>query len=166
VVDRLETTGIIPASIINPLKITGPAARASGCRIDTRRDHPYGLYEALKFEAQQTGAGDVASRFNLKALEIIQSISLIRGIVKTQTAGPVFASPVLRDGFALSLIESARGQTLHFVSMRNGLIDRLAVRTASFCNWQAIEHAVPGNIVPDFPLINKSLNLSYAGTDL
>ncbi len=65
------------------------------------------------------------------------------------------------------MIEAARGQNLHWVYVRNGLIERYKVRTASFCNWQAIEHAVLGNVVPDFPpLINKSLNLSYAGTDL
>jgi len=70
------------------------------------------------------------------------------------------------DGYAVSLVESARGQSFHWVYIKNGVIDRYKVRTASFCNWQAIEHAVMGNIVPDFPLINKSLNLSYAGTDL
>ena len=64
------------------------------------------------------------------------------------------------------MVESARGQSMHWVYIKNGLIDRFKIRTASFCNWQAIEHAVIGNIVPDFPLINKSLNMSYAGTDL
>ncbi|HXY74872.1 MAG TPA: hydrogenase large subunit, partial [Dehalococcoidales bacterium] len=72
----------------------------------------------------------------------------------------------IKDGYALSLVEAARGQNMHWVYIKDGLIDRYKVRTASFCNWQAIEHAVMGNIVPDFPLINKSLNLSYAGTDL
>ena len=55
---------------------------------------------------------------------------------------------------------------MHWVYIRQGRVERYKVRTASFCNWQAIEHAVLGNIVPDFPLINKSMNLSYAGTDL
>jgi formate hydrogenlyase subunit 5 len=66
----------------------------------------------------------------------------------------------------LALVEAARGQNMHWVYLRNGVIERYKVRMASFCNWQAIEHTVLGNIVPDFPLINKSLNLSYAGTDL
>jgi Ni,Fe-hydrogenase III large subunit len=77
-----------------------------------------------------------------------------------------FAISNIPDGYALSMVEAARGQNLHWVCIRSGVIDRYKVRTASFCNWQAIEHAVLGNIVPDFPLINKSLNLSYAGTDL
>jgi Ni,Fe-hydrogenase III large subunit len=64
------------------------------------------------------------------------------------------------------MVESARGQNLCWVWIKSGVIERYKVRTASFCNWQAIEHAVQGNIIPDFPVINKSLNLSYAGTDL
>ena len=72
----------------------------------------------------------------------------------------------VKDGFAAALVESARGQNFTWLNIKNGLVDRYKVRTASFCNWQAIEHAVMGNIVPDFPLINKSMNLSYSGTDL
>ncbi len=64
------------------------------------------------------------------------------------------------------MVESPRGRTLCYVRMCEGSIDRFALSTASFCNWMALEHAVLGNIVPDFPVINKSMNLSYAGTDL
>ena len=70
------------------------------------------------------------------------------------------------DGYALALVESARGQNAHWVYLKDGKISRYKVKTASFCNWIAMEHAAPGNIVPDFPLINKSMNLSYAGNDL
>ena len=72
----------------------------------------------------------------------------------------------VRDGYALALVESARGQNAHWVYLKDGQISRYKVKTASFCNWLAMEHATPGNIVPDFPLINKSMNLSYAGNDL
>ena len=93
-------------------------------------------------------------------MEIIQkSVSAIKG-------GSVIGEVAVKDGYSLAVVESARGQNLHWVYIKNGLIDRYKIRTASFCNWQSIEHAVIGNIVPDFPLINKSLNLSYAGTDL
>jgi Ni,Fe-hydrogenase III large subunit len=67
---------------------------------------------------------------------------------------------------AYQALESPRGRTLFWIKVIDGKFDRCAVSTASFCNWLAIEHAVMGNIVPDFPVINKSLNLSYAGTDL
>ena len=80
--------------------------------------------------------------------------------------GSIKIDYTLKDGYGLSLIEAPRGQSFHWVYLKNGKIDRYKIRTASFCNWQAIQHCVLGNIVPDFPLINKSLNLSYAGTDL
>ena len=106
------------------------------------------------------------SRFTVKASEIMDSLELIEQLLDTIPEGPVKTEVPVRDGYTLSLIESARGQNLCWVSVRDGRIERYKVRTASFCNWQAIEHAVQGNIVPDFPVINKSLNLSYAGTDL
>lgn len=166
VVDRLETTGVIRPELANPLNITGPAARSAGVLIDTRRDHPYGIYPSLEFEKRTAEKGDVLSRFNVKSLEIMDAVTMIRNLVCTIPPGAVFAPLEYRDGYALSLVESARGQSLHWVNLKNGVLDRYKVRTASFCTWQAIEHAVLGNIVPDFPLVNKSLNLSYAGTDL
>jgi Ni,Fe-hydrogenase III large subunit len=93
-------------------------------------------------------------------------VDIIQKSVSAIKSGSVLEEISLKDGYGLGVVESARGQNLHWVYIKNGLIDRYKIRTASFCNWQSIEHAVIGNIVPDFPLINKSLNLSYAGTDL
>jgi formate hydrogenlyase subunit 5 len=168
VLDRLETTGVIKPGLINPLNITGPAARASGAILDNRVDHPYGLYASLGLDIRTSEKGDVLARFDVKTMEIYDSITIIQtliadiGEIKTLQFRSDFT---VKDGSALSVVEAARGQNLHWVCIRNSLIERYKVRTASFCNWQAIEHAVMGNIVPDFPLINKSLNLSYAGTD-
>jgi len=166
VIDRLETTGVIRKELINLLNITGPAARASGEPIDNRLDHAYGIYPQLELQKRMVEKGDVLSRFNIKAREINDSVSIIRSLIPQLANGPVSVKMDNRDGWALALVEAARGQNMHWVYLRNGVIERYKVRTASFCNWQAIEHAVLGNIVPDFPLINKSLNLSYAGTDL
>lgn len=166
VLDRLETTGVIKKELISPLNITGPAARASGVSIDTRIDHPYGVYSDFKMEKRLETGGDVLARFNLKSGEISDSINLIQKSIENIKGGPHKIEVKVKDGYTLILIEAARGQNLHWAYIRNGLIERYKIRTASFCNWQAIEHAVIGNIVPDFPLINKSLNLSYAGTDL
>jgi len=165
-IDRLETTGIIDKKLINLLNVSGPAARAAGLSIDTRRDHPYGTYEARDFEIRTAENGDVMGRFNVKVQEIFDAVVIIRGVLNKLALGIIYNKMEYRDGYALSLVESPRGQSLHWVCIYNGVIDRYKIRTASFCNWQSIEHAVPGNIVPDFPLINKSLNLSYAGTDL
>jgi formate hydrogenlyase subunit 5 len=166
VIDRLETTGIISEKLVSPLHISGPMARASGIGIDTRIDNPYGLYPSLDVKIPTADKGDVLGRFKVKSEEILNSVTMIQNILAKIEDGPIDTEAFIKDGFALALVESARGQNVHWVYIKNGIIDRYKIRTSSFCNWQAIEHAVIGNIVPDFPLINKSLNLSYAGTDL
>ena len=166
VVDRLETTGVIRKDLVAALNLSGPIARASGSSRDTRIDHPYGIYSGTAFAKRVLHEGDVLARFKLKAAEIEDSVGIIRELIAGMPEGPICEPAKIPDGSAFSLVESARGQSLHWLSIRNGVVERYKVRTASFCNWQAIEHAVIGNIVPDFPLINKSLNLSYAGTDL
>ncbi len=165
-VDRFETTGKVKPEILIPLHVTGPVARASGKTTDTRIDHPYGLYREMNLKVRTLQNMDVLARFSLKAEEILESIKIVQHVLSSLVSGEVAASYQIKDGYALSLVESARGQNVNWVHIKNGLIDRYKVRTASFCNWQVIEHAVLGNIVPDFPLINKSMNLSYAGTDL
>ncbi|MDO8568402.1 MAG: NADH-quinone oxidoreductase subunit C [Dehalococcoidales bacterium] len=166
VVDRLETTGVIKKSLVRPLHITGPAARASGVSIDTRIDHPYGIYPQLPAQKHILEQGDVMSRFEVKVVEVYDSVELINRLISEIREGEITAPVAIKDGHALSLVEAPRGQSMHWVYIRGSVIDRYKVRTASFCNWQSIQHAVMGNIIPDFPLINKSLNLSYAGTDL
>ncbi|KTB48013.1 Ni,Fe-hydrogenase III large subunit [Dehalogenimonas alkenigignens] len=166
VIDRLETTGIVKPELVSPLNLTGPVARASGARVDNRIDHPYGLYQELKPEIQTDEAGDVLGRFQVKAGEIEESLRLIRDAVNLEETGPVRAECRPGSGYAAAAVEAARGQNLHWVYFKNGRVDRWKARTASFSNWLAMEHAVIGNIVPDFPLINKSMNLSYAGNDL
>ncbi len=169
VIDRLETTGVIRPELIAPLNISGPAARAAGAKIDTRIDHPYGIYPALDLRPAVGTSGDVLARFDVKAAEVPDSIRIIGKL--TEDMGDILSSSIYSDsppgdGCALALVEAPRGQTSQWVYLKNGVVERYEVRTASFCNWQAIEHAVIGNILPDFPLINKSLDLSYAGTDL
>jgi formate hydrogenlyase subunit 5 len=164
--ERFETTGIIKHELIKHLNLTGPTARASGSLKDIRQDCSYGAYKKIGISIKTKSAGDVQSRFNVKVEEIIESIRIIRKIIWELPSGEIKKDIILKDGFIISMIEAPRGQNLHYVHLKNGAIQRYKIRTASFCNWQAIEHAVLGNIVPDFPLINKSLNLSYAGTDL
>jgi Ni,Fe-hydrogenase III large subunit len=166
VIDRFETTGKVKPEILLPLHITGPVARASGKMIDTRINHPYGLYRDLQLKIRTQTNGDVLARFNLKAKEIHDSIKIIQRMIGEMANGEFSALCQIKDGHALSMVEAPRGQNVNWVQIKNGLIYRYKIRTASFCNWQAMEHAVLGNIVPDFPLINKSMNLSYAGTDM
>jgi len=166
VIDRFATTGVIKKSLLRPLNITGPVARASGGTVDVRANHPYGIYDRYAPPVRPLRDGDVLSRFTVKAAEIMDSADLIERLVAEIPDGEVCSSAPVKDGYTISMVEAARGQNLCWVRIRNGRIDRYKVRTASFCNWLAIEHAVQGNIIADFPVINKSMNLSYAGTDL
>jgi len=166
VIDRFATTGIVRRELLRPLNITGPVARASGGKIDVRLDHPYGVYDRFVPVHTPLADGDVLARFTVKAQEFLDSLDLIENLIKSIPDGAIRSSEPVRDGYALALVESARGQNLCWVKINEGKIDRYKVRTASYCNWLAIEHAVPGNILADFPVINKSMNLSYAGTDM
>jgi formate hydrogenlyase subunit 5 len=166
VIDRFATTGVISRSLVIPLALSGPAARASGIAGDIRTTRPYGIYDRYAPSARILNDGDVLARFTVKAAEITDSVGLISQLATEVPPGPVWKEIPLKDGFTLTQVESARGQNFCWLQIHNGRVWRYKVRTASFCNWQAIEHAVLGNILPDFPLINKSLNLSYAGTDL
>ncbi|HII16711.1 TPA: hydrogenase large subunit [Candidatus Woesearchaeota archaeon] len=166
VVDRFETTGVVKKELVLPLHLSGPIARASGIHADVRVQHPYGLYQQIAPSNKVTEEGDVLARFRVKAATIKDSVGIIKRIIASLPSGKMCAEYRLHDGHAFSLVESSRGQNIHFISLGNGKIERYKVRTASFCNWNAIEHAVLGNIVPDFPLINKSMNLSYEGNDL
>ncbi len=166
VVDRFDTTGIVKQELVSPLNLSGPIARASGAAIDTRRNHTYGIYDKVKLELPSRVEGDVLARFLVKADEIKNSVDIIKDVIDNVAEGPVLSQCSNNDGYSLTVVEAPRGQNLHWIYVKNGVIDRYKVRTASFCNWWAIEHAVLGNIVPDFPVINKSMNLSYAGNDL
>ncbi len=106
VIDRLETTGIIKPDIINYLNVTGPAARASGARIDTRFDHPYGAYTAADNQKRTEEKGDVLARFKVKSQEILDSVASIHGAIANMTEGEILAKFRVQDGFALSLVES------------------------------------------------------------
>ena len=166
VLDRFETAGAVKKELIAPLHLSGPLARASGAAFDTRLDHAYGFYGKIVPSMYVREMGDVLARFKTKSAVIRDSVSLISQSIVGMPEGEIKSGYSLKNGFALSCTESCRGQNFHFLRIEDGKISRYKVRTASFCNWHAIEHAVLGNIVPDFPLINKSMNLSYAGNDL
>ena len=168
VVDRLDGTGVVMPELVKPLSLTGPIARSAGYTQDIRIDHPYLIYDKIPPKMKTYEKSDVLSRFKIKAHDIRESIRIVRtAISKIQkNNGKIAVTSKISDGCCLVSVESARGQNLHFVHIKNGKVYRYKIRTASFCNWQSIQHAVIGNIVPDFPLINKSMNLSYSGTDL
>jgi Ni,Fe-hydrogenase III large subunit len=168
VLDRLETTGVVKPEVARDLGLVGPVARAAGLDVDVRRDHPYAAYPLLSFDVATRAKGDVLSRVKVKADEFVQSIGLIEQALNLLPAGPLTSSVGrARPGsWAFEATESPRGENLHFVMAgENNTIHRHKVRTSSYMNWPAVPQAVLGNIMPDFPVINKSFNLCYACCD-
>lgn len=168
-IDRVENTGILKNKIAADLNATGPGGRASGIAYDVRKTFPYAAYSALDFQVPVQNDGDVSSRVKVKLAECFQSVSLMLQALEHMPQGPVHTEIGSLEPyrFAFGMTEAPRGENIHFIMAgENNTLFRYKVRTPSFCNWPALCHAVSGNIVPDFPLINKSFNLSYAGNDL
>ena len=167
--DRVDGTGILQTQVARELGVVGIAARASGLDLDQRRDQPHDAYAGLRFTIPVEQGGDVRARLMVRAREVEQSLSILRQVLDGLPEGDVL-SP-LPDALpaacsALGWAEGWRGECLHWVRTdAQGRLDRVKVTDPSFKNWPAIIRAVPGNIVPDFPVINKSFNLSYSGND-
>jgi len=166
--DRLDHTGILHPGKARDLGIVGVAGRASGVNLDVRRDHPYAAYDEVSFEVPVYQEGDVLRRMRVRVDEVWQSLKIIRAMVTTLAPGacsvPVPALPP--DSVALGAVEGWRGEILHWIRAgAHGRLERCKIKDPSLNNWPALVEAVQGNIVPDFPVINKSFNLSYSGTD-
>jgi Ni,Fe-hydrogenase III large subunit len=168
--DRLETTGILTDRTAWDHAVMGVVGRASGVDRDVRRDHPFAAYDDVPPKVALYRYGDVRARMRVRLDEIHESIRLVRDIRRRIPQGPVLtpSGEVPAPGsWAVSAVEGWRGEILYVVMAGEaGHIHRCKVRDPSFVNWPAIQWAVLGNIIPDFPLINKSFNLSYAGNDL
>lgn len=166
--ERVNTTGVVPRQAAIDLGVVGVGARASGVDVDLRRDYPYECYPELKFEVPVYTTGDVAARLWVRVDEVYQTISLIRQILDKLPPGQLKEEigliPAYSSGFGWS--ESSQGSNLHWLMTgENNTIYRLFVRAAAYPNWPALTVAAPGNIIPDFPLVNKSYELSYACLD-
>jgi Ni,Fe-hydrogenase III large subunit/Ni,Fe-hydrogenase III component G len=166
--DRLERTGILRPDKAAALGIVGVAGRASGVDLDVRRDHPYAAYSNMEWRVPLYQEGDVLRRAQVRVEEVFESLSMIRAAVENLPAGPhrAPARPLPPDRCALGAVEGWRGEILYWVRTgANGRLERVKVKDPSLNNWPALVEAVKGNIIADFPVINKSFNLSYSGTD-
>lgn len=164
--DRLQTTGRLPLEAARAFGAVGLPARASNFDRDVRRDHPYAAYKEFPVTVVLKKRGDVYARYKARIDECDQVITLIKKLEQALPVGPASADIKIMDGFGLGVVESWRGEIIHAVHVKAGVIERCFPRDPSFCNWSLFAIIGPGNIVPDFPLCNKSLNLSYSGTDM
>jgi Ni,Fe-hydrogenase III large subunit len=169
VMARFEDTGRVTSDLAAELGLVGPAARASGLRRDVRKTHPAGIYQLIHIPLSTVESGDVFARAYVRWLEIERSIEYIRsqlGELPRGAARRDCPSPE-RGCFAVSLVEGWRGEICH-VAMTDDLghFSAYKVVDPSFHNWTALAMALRDQQISDFPLCNKSFNLSYSGHDL
>jgi Ni,Fe-hydrogenase III large subunit/Ni,Fe-hydrogenase III component G len=179
VAERFTGTAVLAAQQARDLGTLGYVARASGLDVDARRDHPTGI---LTDDGLQLGdlltvpthaAGDVLARFQQRATEIDASLAVLDTLIRTVTPGALSTWPAIDPTPAspaasgVGIVEGWRGTIVHRVEVDpDRRLTRVKVVDPSFLNWPALPVALAGTIVPDFPLANKSFNLSYAGNDL
>ncbi len=167
--DRFLTTGRISPELATQLGLTGLAGRASSQAWDARVQYPCAPYDQLDVQMVTHRNGDVAARVTVRFEELAESIRLIRLIIHRLPAGDIRTTPGNAKPGTLGIgwVEGWRGEILVAVHAgEDNRIHRLHPHDPSWQNWPLLEHAIIGNIVPDFPLINKSFNLSYSGVDL
>jgi Ni,Fe-hydrogenase III large subunit len=166
---RFEETGRVSPELARELGLVGVAARASGLKRDVRASHPWGLYRFVHVPTSTWASGDVFARAYVRWLEMQRSVAFLRAQLDELPAGPVrAASGALRpDQLAVSLVEGWRGEICHVaLTDGQGRFAAYQVVDPSFHNWSGLAHALRGQPISDFPLCNKSFDLSYCGHDL
>ncbi len=159
--DRFDTTGTLTHANALKYDSVGVVARASGIGIDRREND---FYHQFGFVKKTHTSGDVAARFLLRIKEVKNSILMMKNFLDEDIGN--FDLPSVKDGEYMSFAEGALGELFMAIDIKEGVIERFFVRDPSFMNWQVLHTMMLKDIIADFPLINKSCDLSYAGNDL
>ena len=169
VMARFEETGAISLDLAREIGLVGPAARACGAELDVRHDFPAGIYRFASIPVSTYHSGDVFARAFVRWLEIQRSAAFIHEQVRSLPQGPIQAAmqPLGANMAVVSMAEGWRGEICH-VAMTNeaGNFSRYKIVDPSFHNWFGLAQALRNQQISDFPLCNKSFNLSYCGHDL
>lgn len=166
---RFENTGVIPPETCRQLGLVGPAARACGVELDTRHEFPSGIYRFFHLPLSTWTSGDVFARAYVRWLEIQRSIEFIQDVLAALPGGDLASTVGLLapSSMAVSLVEGWRGEICHVaLTDERGRFARYKVVDPSFHNWAGLAMALRDGQISDFPLCNKSFNLSYCGHDL
>jgi Ni,Fe-hydrogenase III large subunit len=169
VLERLQGTGRLTPRTAREMQVVGLVGRASGIDADARRDAPFAAYGELEVEVPVFETGDVWARTMVRLDEVREAARLVAVAARRAPDGPtrVALGPLRTGADGLGLVEAWRGPVWYWVKAGGpATLARVKVADPSFRNWPALEYAVLKNIVPDFPLCNKSFNLSYSGNDL
>jgi Ni,Fe-hydrogenase III large subunit len=169
VVARFEETGPVSKADAEALGLVGPAARACGLERDVRQDLPWGLYRFAQIPISTMTSGDVFARAQVRWMEIQRSAKFVREQLGALPRGGVreTVGPLAPDSVAVSLVEGWRGEICHVaITDGKGCFAAYKVVDPSFRNWRGLALSLRGQEISDFPLCNKSFNLSYCGFDL
>jgi Ni,Fe-hydrogenase III large subunit len=169
VLARLEGTGRVSGEDAKAVGLVGVAARASGLARDARRHHALGAYRSADVEIAAEWGGDVFARAAVRRREIATSLALVQNTLAGLPSGPVQApiGALRPKTLAVALVEGWRGEIVHAaLTDAAGRIVRYKIVDPSFRNWTGLALALRGEQISDFPLCNKSFNLSYCGFDL
>jgi Ni,Fe-hydrogenase III large subunit len=170
VLSRFEGTGKVSTMQASLIGAVGMAAKSSGMYRDIRWSHPFASYIDHPYEPQMLHKGDVWSRAMLRKMEVESSMVVIRELLKEVTvshAQPVYHPTLSPSSLSISLVEGWRGEICHVaVTDEKGSMLHYKVKDPSLHNWMALAIAVRNQEISDFPLCNKSFNLSYCGSDL
>jgi Ni,Fe-hydrogenase III large subunit len=163
--DRLPDIGIVDSADAERLGVVGPAARAAGLAEDARSGSQRLSYNDLEPIVPRRAAGDVRARFEQRALELLQTFDLLEQLLDGPLRPATAQRATHERAIGIGRVESPRGATSCIVERNGNRVDRLRLRTGSYANWPAVAHAAVDNLLPDFPLINKSFELCYACAD-
>ena len=163
--DRLPGVGVVKAREARRLGATGPAARAAGLEEDMRAASPRLAYDEFAPVTPSRALGDVQARLEQRQLELEQSFPLLEALLDCPLAPSSAENGLAEHALGVSRVESPRGATLCVVERDGSRVGRVHLRTGSYANWPVVAFAAVGNMLPDFPLINKSFELCYACAD-
>ena len=169
VMARFDGVGVVPSDLCDQLGLVGVTARACGEVRDVRRDFPYGIYRFTHIPVSTWHTGDVFARAYVRWLEIQRSLAFIGEQLETLPEGKIIEPirPLAADHAVVTLIEGWRGEICHVAITGNeGRFAAYKVIDPSFHNWFGLAMAPRNQQISDFPLCNKSFNLSYCGHDL
>jgi Ni,Fe-hydrogenase III large subunit len=162
---RLDGVGVLALADAQRLGAVGPAARAAGIREDVRSASPRLAYDGFTPASPAAASGDVAARLRIRAIELETTYELLEGLLMQPLAQGTTAGGGTAATLGVGTVESPRGVTMCAVELDGTRVARMHLRTGSYANWPAVTHAAAGNLLPDFPLINKSFELCYACVD-
>jgi Ni,Fe-hydrogenase III large subunit len=163
--DRLPGIGVVTAADVERLGTVGPAARAAGVALDVRSAGTGLAYEDFEPRLPERPDGDVRARLEQRALELDQSLELLARLLDRPVRPASASAGAPEAPLGVGLVESARGATLCVVERSGELLERVRLRTGSYANWPSVAYAAADNLLPDFPLVNKSFELCYACAD-